>query len=310
MKKLIYYHLPHDLEYERKLLEQWKITGLELVCVPEGGLDECREGQGMVVKGTFIGRKELEALPQLEGVGVESIGYDNLDEEAFREKGLFIVNTPGFCAEDVALHTAGLLLDLVRHITYYNQKLLREGFFCSKDRLPFRLSGKTAGLLGFGSIPQKLAPILQSMGLSVLVWGTKKSREQLEPFGVKKEENLKSLLERADLVSLHLPLTESTRHILGKRELAFMKPSALLLNTSRGGLIEEPALVDALKAGRIAGAGVDVFEKEKTGESELFSLGNVIATPHMAFLSEESGYEARKMVLRGMAEKLGVTGSF
>lgn len=309
MKKIYYYGLSHDLIYENSLLKQWGIQDIELASLTGGGknwAEACWDGDGLIVKGTYIGKEELSFMPRLKAVGVESIGYDNLDRDAFQEKGVPVVNTPGFCAEDVALHTAGLLLDLVRHITYYNRKLLKEGFHCQKDVLPERLFGKQVCLMGFGSIPQKLTPILKAMGLSVSVWGTRKSEKELQAFGVNREESLEELLKKADILSLHLPLTGKTKGLMGERELRLMKPTALLINTARGGLIQEEVLIQALREGWIAGAAVDVIEHEKEGESGLFSMENVIATPHIAFLSEESGYEARKQVLAGVIKELEV----
>lgn len=149
-----------------------------------------------------------------------------------------------------------------------------------------------------------MVPILQAIGLRVIVYAPTKSAEYLEEYGVEKVDSLDELLATSDIVSLHTPLLPETRHLIGKRELELMKPTAFLINTARGSVVDEPALVEALTTGQIAGAGVDVIEDEDTETSDLFSLENVLITPHAAFISEESLADGRRIALQQLVQRL------
>lgn len=307
MPKVIYYNIDDNLDYENSLLREWGITDLELVEIKEKNgdfIEICSDADGLVVEYEQLTREKLEKLPKLKIVSLQSIGYNNVDIAAATENGVCVTNIPGFCTEEVALHTIGLLIDLVRNITFYD-KTVRSGHW---DPLlapkTYRITGKTIGLVFFGSIPKAMAPVLKALGLNILVYAPTKSAEYLAEFGCKKAETLDELLKESDFVSLHTPLLPETTHLISEPQLKMMKKSAFLINTARGSVVDEKALVEALESGEIAGAGIDVIEDETNEVSELFGLENTVITPHAAFISEDSFYDGRKKALKQLVMRL------
>ncbi|MCR5032576.1 MAG: C-terminal binding protein [Lachnospiraceae bacterium] len=304
MKKLIYYNAASDLEYEKQLLKQWGITDLTLECVnetdPKRITDDLRDADGAVVIYDRIDKEVLTACRRLKCVSVPSIGYNNLDVEAATSLGVCMTHAPGYCEEEVAEHTVGLLLSLIRKIPYYDRNV-RKGIWDPAMGYPvYRLRGKIFGMVFFGHIPRLVAPVVQALGMNVLVYAPTKTREELQAFGCEKADTLEELFETSDVISLHCPLIRGvTEHLVDENLLGKMKESAFLINTSRGEVVDEKALVKALKEHWIRGAAVDVIENEQKAESELFSLeDNTVITPHAAFLSEDSLLRVREMVLQ------------
>lgn len=307
MQKVVYYNVDDNLDYENSLLKQWGVSDIELVEIkdPNGNFTElCQDADGVVVEYEQITREKMDQMPHLKIVSLQSIGYNNVDIEAATEKGICVTNIPGFCTEEVALHTIGLLIDLVRNITFYD-RTVRAGHW---DPLlapkTHRITGKTIGLVFFGSIPKAMLPMLKALGLHILVYAPTKTKEYLEEFGCEKADTLERLLRESDFVSMHTPLLPETTHMIGEAELSMMKPSAFFINTARGAVVDEKALVEALKTGKIAGAGIDVIEDETNEVSDLFQLENTVITPHAAFISEDSFYDGREKALRQLVMRL------
>lgn len=309
MYKVIYYNVDDTLDYENKLLNDWGITDIELVEKKNHDpnvsfIDSVKEADGLIVEYEQITKDVVESLPNLKIVSLQSIGYNNVDIEACTEHHVCVTNAPGFCAEEVAVHAVGLAIDLVRKITFYD-KTVRSGKW---DPLlgykTYRMRGMTFGMVFFGTIPKTMVPILKALGLKILVYAPTKTKEYLAEFGCEKADTLDQLLEQSDFVSLHCPLMEATTHLIGEEQLKKMKPTAFLINTARGAVVDEPALVKALKDGTIKGAGIDVIEDEVNETSELFELENVVITPHAAFISEDSFYDAREKALRQQVMRL------
>lgn len=308
---VVYFNISDTLDYERRLLADWGLSGaLTLVDVkapdnePSTFLEAARDADGVVVEYFELTGDVIARLPRLKVAAVQAIGSSNIDAEAATAAGVCVTNAPGFCVEEVALHTVGLLIDLVRKISYLDRRVRAGEWEPLSGPIPHRVTGKTIGLAFFGGIPQAMVPLLTAMGLRIVAWAPTKSAEFLAEFGVEKAETLDALLEQSDVVSLHTPLLPQTHHLIGERELALMKPDAYLINTARGKVVDEPALVAALRSGQIAGAGIDVIEDEDSEQTELRSLENVVITPHAAFLSEESFLEAREIALRQLVERL------
>ncbi|MDR1833775.1 MAG: C-terminal binding protein, partial [Propionibacteriaceae bacterium] len=207
-------------------------------------------------------------------------------------------------AEEGALHTVGLLIALVRKISFLDRSVRAGKWDPILGPLPQRVTGKQIGLVFFGGIPKKMVPMLKAIGLEVAAYAPTKTAEYLAEFGVSKIDTLEELLATSDFVSMHTPLKAETRHMIGADEFALMKPSAFFLNTARGAVVDEAALVRALRTGIIAGAGIDVIEDEDTEQSELFGLENVVITPHAAFVSEQSFAQAREMALSQLVQVL------
>lgn len=308
-KKVLYYNIDDNLDYENSLLKEWGIDNLELVEVKdkEGKKTfiEYAEGfDGVVVEYQQMTRDIIESLPDLKIITLQSIGYNNVDIEAATENGVCVTNIPGFCTEEVALHTVGMLIDLVRKITFLDKSVRSGKWDPLYGYKTYRLTGKTIGLYFFGSIPKAMVPILKALGLKILVYAPTKTKEYLEEFGVEKADTFEELLTKSDFVSLHCPLMESTKHLISEKELKLMKEDAYLINTARGAVVDEKALVKALKEGWIKGAAVDVIEDEDTEKSDLFELDNTVITPHAAFVSEDSFYDGRKRSLKQLVLRL------
>ena len=309
--RVVYYNIADDLTYENSLLDQWGKTGqIELVEVKNGATDDqsfvaaAADADGVVLEYTELTSPLMDRLPTLRISAQQSIGVSNIDVPAATAHGIAVTNTPGFCVEEVATHVLGLIIDLEHKISYLDRTVRAGKWEPMLGHMPHRLSEKSVGLVFFGGIPKALVPMLHGLGMSVLAWAPTKTREYLADFGVEKVETLDELLGRADFVSLHTPLIDATRHLIGARELSLMKPTAYLINTARGPVVDEPALVEALRAGTIAGAGIDVIEDEIHERTDLRGLENVVITPHSAFLSEESFLEARRVALQQLVALL------
>lgn len=311
MPKAVYFNIDDNLDYENSLLREWGVTDLELVEIKdkEGkktfvGHLQAEEAEGLVVEYEQVTREVMEQLPRLKIVSLQSIGYNNVDAKAAAELGICITNVPGFCAEEVAVHAVGMAIDLVRKITFFDRSVRAGKWDPLLGYKTYRMTGMTFGLVFFGEIPKKMVPILKALGLKILVYAPTKTKEYLAGFGCEKAETLESLLKASDFVSLHTPLTPETRHMISEPQLKLMKNSAYLINTARGSVVDEPVLVKALKEGWIKGAGIDVIEDEANEVSDLFGLENVVITPHAAFVSEDSFYDARRRALKQLVTLL------
>lgn len=309
--KVVYFNIPGDLAYEHQLLDEWGVADqIDLVEVktednkPETFLEAAQDADGVIVEYFELTGDVMRQMPNLKIASVQAIGSNNIDSQTATELGVAVSNTPGFCVDEVAAHTVGLIIDLSRNISRLDRSV-RAGRWDPMDApMPHRIAGKTVGLVFFGGIPQRMVPILKALDLDVVAFAPTKSAEMLAEFGVRKAESLDDLLRESDYVSLHTPLLPETRGLIGAEELAAMKPTAFLINTARGAVVDEAALVSALEAGTIAGAGIDVIEDEDTEQTELRRFENVVITPHAAFLSEESFLQARRQSLQCQIDRL------
>lgn len=227
-------------------------------------------------------------------------GYNNIDLEAARKKGITVCNIPAYSTERVA-HTAIMMILNLSSTMQVQMKMLANGNhdnFTKNLQVPHvEVNGKTVGVIGAGHIGKKVIKIAQALDMNILVY-TRTPREDEK--GIR-YVSLKELLEHSDYVSLHCPLTESTKHMINKETLKLMKPSAFIINTSRGALIDEAALIEALKNGKIAGAGLDVQETEPPKEtSPLYTMENVLLTPHMGW----KGLETRQRLVSILADNI------
>jgi glycerate dehydrogenase len=234
---------------------------------------------------TNIGRAELQALPQLKFIGILATGTNVVELEAARERGIVVSNVPAYGTASVAQTTLALLLELTQHVGHHAWTV-RQGRWaqcadwCYWEWPLLELDGLNLGIVGLGRIGTAVAQIAAALGMRVLV-STPGAR--LVPTFVRRVD-LETLLRQSDVVSLHCPLTPQTRLLLNAQRLAWMKPSALLLNTSRGQLIDEAALADALNSGRLAGAGLDVLAVEPPpADHPLVHAKNCLITPHLAW---------------------------
>jgi glycerate dehydrogenase len=271
---------PGDLSWE-PLERQGAVTVYDRTPA-EVILERAGQAEVILTNKTPLTRETLAALPHLRYVGVLATGYNVVDTVAARERGILVTNVPAYGTDSVAQLTIALLLELCHHVGAHSGAVRSGAWTTSADwsfwRTPqVELAGKTFGCVGFGRIGAQTARIAEALGMRVVVH----SRSQ----GVA----LEVLLAESDVVSLHCPLFPETRGMIGASQLQRMKPSAFLLNTSRGPLVVEQALADALNAGTIAGAGVDVLSVEPPAEgSPLFTAKNCIVTPHIAWATREA----------------------
>lgn len=272
---------------------------------PDDILKAAREAEIVLV--TFA-KLDAELIAELENcrvIGRFGTGVDNIDLDAATKRGIQVVFCPFYCVDEVSDHALALLLSLARKVVYANT-LVQSGRWEAKALQPIRrIRGRKAGLVGFGKIPQILAPKLQALGAEVLVFDPFVAAETVEKAGVRRVE-FEELLEEADYISIHAPLTESTHHLFSDDAFARMKPEALLVNTARGPLVDESALARALDSGAIAGAALDVTEEEPlAADSPLRGRDNVILTPHGAFYSEDALMELQTTVARDVLAVMG-----
>jgi D-3-phosphoglycerate dehydrogenase len=244
---------------------------------------------------TPITARVIAAAPRLRGIVKYGVGVDAIDIPAAHARGIAVVNIPTYAEETVAEGAFAMLIALAKKLPALQQAMRREGWVWPTARwLSSDLAGKTVGIVGCGKIGARLARMAgDGFRARVLGYDPHKSPDELRSLGVEPYHDLHAMLAVCDFVSLHVALSDATRHLIGAAELAAMKRTAILINTARGALVEEAALLHALKTGQIAGAGLDVFSREPLNQTdhplrELYSLDNVILSPHLAFYTAEA----------------------
>lgn len=249
----------------------------------------CAGAEALLINKAEITRELLSALPSLRYVGAFATGYNNVDLAACKEFGVTFANAPSYSTNAVAQHTLSLLLMCVGSTHRYAESVAR-GDWLKSDAFSYyafpqeEVFNKTFGVLGYGEIGKAVAKICDAFGMKVLIFSRTPPKDC--PYEVVTKEELFS---RSDYLSLHCPLTEETKEIVNERTLSLMKPSAVLLNTARGGLIDEAALSNALRSGKLRFACLDVVSKEPMEKGNpLFGLENVLITPHVAWAPKET----------------------
>lgn len=225
---------------------------------------------------------------KLKVVGRAGVGVDNIDVEAATEKGVVVVNVPGANTLSTAEHTFGLLIALARHIPQAHHALTQQGRWDRKTYVGTELYGKVLGIIGLGRIGTEVAVRARAFGMKVMAYDPFVPANRAEQLGVTMVAEIPELLPQVDFLSIHAAKTKESALLLRARELALLKPGARLINCARGGMIDEAALYEALKEGRIAGAALDVFATEPCTDSPLFGLQNVIVTPHLSASTVEA----------------------
>ena len=285
-----------NLDIENEILGE---IDVELVVAPNGEqetLEELARGcAGIMTCWAQTSRKVIEAaLPDLKVIARYGIGLDNIDVKFATEAGVSVTYVPTYCVVEVAEHTLSYILTLARKISLFNRRT-REGVWDLQEGMPIRrLQGKRLGLIGFGNIGREVAKRAQAFGMEIGVCDPILTEELAREAGVQSLE-MDELLETSDFVCLHVPLIPATDGLIGAAELKRMKATAFLINTARGGLIDEEALYDALTQGEIAGAGLDVRRQEPPDSADhLLQLDQVLHSPHAAFYSTESLEELQR----------------
>jgi glycerate dehydrogenase len=240
----------------------------------------------IVTNKVVLRREHMEALPKLKYIGVTATGYNIVDTAVARERGVTVTNVPAYGTPSVAQHTFALLLELTQHVGHHAETV-RAGRWahspdwCYWDRPLVELDGLTMGIVGYGRIGQAVAGLAEAFGMKVITAASGSGRPPAPGTAV---VELDYLFRQSDVVSLHCPLTPQTNRLVNATRLALMRPTAFLLNTSRGPLVDEAALAEALNAGRLAGAGLDVLSAEPPSEDNpLLRAKHCLITPHIAW---------------------------
>ena len=291
-----------DIEEEKEVFGR---IGAELVWAQakeeEDLIRVSKDADGLLNQYSLMPRKVLENLPKCKVIARYGVGVDPIDLRAATDLGIIVANVPDYCVDEVAIQTVTLLMALIRKATFFHQRVTSGEWDFRQGRPIHRIRGKTMGLVGCGRIGTEVAKIVSSLGMKVVTF---------DPYIQKAEGGIElvelgTLLEKADFISIHCPLNESTRHLIGGKAFQKMKKRPLLVNTSRGPIVDEVALVEALKAGQVSGAGIDVMEKEPPDPNNpLMKMENVIFSPHIAFYSEESMRELNRRTAEAVADVL------
>jgi len=295
-----------SLDIEREVLAS---VGAELALVQckteEDVARYCHDADGLLVVYTPIGAKALAGLPNCRVVVRMGIGYDPLDLSACTEFRVCAVNVPDYCVPEVSDHALALILTCARRIAKLD-RAVRAGKWSAAQTVPTmqRLGEQVLGIVGFGRIGRELGRKARALGLTVLAYDPYVGAETLAAYGAQRA-TLAELLARSDYVSINCLLNAETYHLIGEAELRQMKRGAYLVNTSRGPVVDEAALIQALREGLITGAALDVLETEPlAADSPLLSMENVVLTPHAAYYSERAYKELHRRSAQEVARVL------
>jgi glycerate dehydrogenase len=293
---------PGDLSWDE--LRALGAVTLHPRTAPEQIQERARDADAVITNKVQFTAETLGRLPRLRYIGVTATGYNCVDVRAAAARGIVVTNVPTYGTDSVAQLVFALLLDLCRGPRQHSDAVHRGEWshcpdFCFWQTPQLELTGRTMGLIGFGRIGRQVARIADAMGMAIIA--TDAQRMEPPPLRSFRWTELRETLAAADVVSLHCPLTEETRHLIRRETLQWMKPTAFLINTSRGPLVHEADLAAALDSGRIAGAAVDVLSAEPPpDDNPLLHARNCLITPHIAWATQE----ARARLMRVTVENL------
>jgi len=291
-----------SVEEEKK---EFGLLGAELVLAQVRKEEElirvCKEADGLINQYALLTRRVLENLPKCKVVARYGVGVDSIDLKAATDLGIIVANVPDYCVDEVASHTVAMILTLARKTAFFDRKVKSNQWDFTQGMPIDRIQGKTLGLIGCGRIGLEVAKRISPFGVKVLAF---------DPYIQKAERGIEltdlgTILKRSNFISIHCPLNDSTHHLIGEREFQIMEKRPLLINTSRGPIIKEKALIKALEEGRISGAGLDVLETEPPDSGNpMLEMKNVIFSPHVGFYSEESISELKQRTAKNVADVL------
>ncbi len=295
-----------DQSIEKEILAS---IGAELVLAPEQTETTlshlAEDADAILVTYAEISKAVIDSCRKCKIIARTGIGYNNVDLAAASQQGIVVTNVPDYCIDEVADHTLALILTCLRKTACLTAQVQRGVWDMNKARPIHRLSSLSVGLAGFGNIAQAVNKRLQAFGFTVKAYDPYLPEEVFQDARVERIASMTDLAQGVDVLSLHMPLTDKTKHVINKELLLHMPSSAILINSSRGQLINEIDLAQALRDGVIAGCGLDVMEKEPLDPaSPLLVLDNVCLTPHVAFYSEESDLELRQKATRQIIKVL------
>jgi len=261
----------------------------------------CKEADGLINQYALLTQKVLQGLPKCKVVSRYGVGVDSVDLKAATDLGIIVANVPDYCIDEVSNQTIAMILTLIRKTAFFNQKVKSNQWDFHLGIPIYRIHGKTLGLIGSGRIGLEVAKKISAFGVKVIAF---------DPYLQKAGEGIEltdfdTVLKESDFISVHCPLNESTRHLIGEKEFQKMAKKPLFINTSRGPIIDEIALIQALEEGIISGAGLDVLEKEPPDlQNPLLKMENVILSPHISFYSVESISELKRRTAENVSAVL------
>ena len=265
-----------------------------------------KDAAAVVVIDRRIGPDIIRGLRKCEILMALSVGYDCIDVKSATERGIPVCHVPAYCTDDVATHAIALLLAVTRKLVPFSDELKKGNWNYNIGKPIYNLRGRTLGIIGLGRIGRAVVPKARGLGMNVAAYDPYLDDDIFENLGVSRKRELADLLRDSDYFTIHAPLTEETLNMIDASALGMMKNHAVLVNTARGKIVDEKALLEALEQRRVAGAGLDVVANEPPSrDNPFFSCDNVIVTPHVAWYSEES---FRNAMVMAMDEIVGVLG--
>lgn len=285
------------------LLEQNETIYVAHDANPANYKEEMKDADALIVRAApakIVSREVMEAAPSLKVIGRTGVGYDSVDVEAATALGIPVIITPGANNRAVAEHSLTLMLALSKNLVEAQVETTKGNWAIRDAHKQFELYGKKAGIIGLGRIGKDTASLCQGIGMSVAAYDPFLNREQVEELGYEYFSDYEELLMNCDVISIHVPLTEQTENMISEKQFNLMKSTAIIINCSRGGIINEPDLIQALNEGKIAGAGLDVFVGEEIRPGNpLLGTKNLIFSPHSAAQTKEAVVNMATMCVNG-----------
>lgn len=267
---------------------------------PNNYLDQMADADALIVRIAKCDGHAIENSPNLKVIGRTGVGYDTVDVKKATQLGIPVVITPGANNRSVAEHAVAMMFALSKNLVEAQNEMCAGNWEIRGAKKAFELEGKTVGVIGMGAIGRETAKICQGCGMKVAGYDPFMSQEKIEALGAEYYADYQELLKTADIITIHVPLTDDTRNMIAKEQLASMKKTALIINCSRGGIINEADLVQALKDGVIAGAGTDVYCNEPPkADDPLLNCPNLIVSPHSAAQTREAVIKMAQMCVKG-----------
>ena len=296
----------YDLRYEEKVLSE--LPDLEFVKgkarTEEEVIELAKDADGIINQYAPISAKAVEQLEKCKVISRTGVGVNTIDIPTATEKGIYVCNVPDYCMDEVSDHALALLMSWARKVVLLNAHVKNKVWDFKKGVPIHRFNTQTVGVLGFGRIPRSLVKKLIAIGFNVMVYDPYVPDEEIIKAQAK-PASMEEIFQQADFVSVHTPLTKETKGIINKDLFNQAKTSLVIINTSRGPVINEADLIEALRSGQIAGAALDVVEEEPIQpDNPLLEMDNVILTPHAAWYSEESEEEMRTKCARNVLQAL------
>lgn len=295
------------LDFEETVFEEsgLDIEFIKVNCKTEDEVIEAaKDADALLNQYAPISRRVIESLTNCKVISRYGVGVDTIDITAAKEKNITVCNVPDYGIEEVSNHTLALLMSWSRKIVELNNAVKSGTWDFSIGSPIYRFENRVFAILGFGKIPRRVIEKVAPLGFKLVGYDPFVSKEEMAKYGVEKVE-LSEALALADILSIHVPLVESTHHLINTNSLATLKDGVFIINTARGPIVETNAIIEGLKSGKIAGAALDVVEEEPLSLGhELLSFDNVYITPHSAFYSQEAVKELRSKAAKNIVDKL------